>query len=110
MPHSPSVAAHSLKPRRYHRNSYRNGKSNRQTGHVDCGDKEEVCKVENRPASKRVNEIRSIRRADVVQKTRSIIRSIAHRKRQCDSDRENAEGVVSKTIRNGSSSRIYKCS
>jgi len=62
--------------------------------HVDCGDKEEVCKVENRPASKRVNEIRSIRRADVVQKTRSIIRSIAHRKRQCDRDQENAEGVV----------------
>src|SRR5437667_11599044 len=62
--------------------------------HVDCGDKEEVCKVENRPASKRVNEIRSIRRADVVQKTRSITRSIAHRKRQCDRDQENAEGVV----------------
>src|SRR5207249_8300007 len=78
----------------YHGDADRNRKSDGQTGHVDRRDKKEIRKVEDSAAGKRVDEIRAIRRANVVQKTRGIVRSIAHRKGQRDRDQENAKSIV----------------
>src|SRR6266568_3637814 len=45
-------------------------------------------------ASKRIDEIRAVRRMNIVQKARRIMRNAAHSECQQQRDQENAKGVV----------------
>src|SRR5277367_4564854 len=78
----------------HQRNPNRNRKSNRQPRHVNRRHQQQVRQIKNRPADKRVNNVRAVRRSHVFQKTRRIIRSASHRERQHHRHQKNPHRII----------------
>ena len=78
----------------YQRDSDRDRKCNRETGHIDGCDQQQVREIEDRAANHGQDDVVHVRAVDVVNKAGGIIARAAHSVAEDQRDQENANGIV----------------